>query len=80
MLCFMGAVGFLDDFIKLRRKHSDGLSARAKIAGQVIAGTALGLFVVLEPITYGASLLSQNEVQDWDGFKNELLPIGIGSI
>ena len=72
MLCFMGAVGFLDDFIKLRRKHNDGLSARAKIAGQVIAGTALGLFVVLEPITFGASLLSESEVQDWDGFKNVL--------
>ncbi len=35
MLVLLGAVGFMDDYIKLRRKHNDGLSARAKLLGQL---------------------------------------------
>lgn len=62
----LGAVGFLDDFIKLRRKHNDGLSARAKFAGQILAGLLLGLYLVFNPITIGASLVTQRDVQDWD--------------
>jgi phospho-N-acetylmuramoyl-pentapeptide-transferase len=41
-LCYMGTVGFLDDYTKLRRRHSGGLSARAKMLLQVIwAATVL---------------------------------------
>ena len=32
----LGAVGFLDDFIKIRRQRSLGLRARAKFVGQLI--------------------------------------------
>jgi len=67
MLILLGAVGFVDDFIKLRRKHNDGLSTRAKFGGQIFAGTLLGVYVVLYPITYGASYLQANDVSDWDG-------------
>ncbi len=34
-LCFMGLIGFWDDSLKLRRRHSGGLSARWKLALQV---------------------------------------------
>ena len=67
MLLLLGVVGFLDDYIKLRRKHNDGLSTRAKFTGQIIAGTLLGVYVVMYPITYGASYLQSNDVADWDG-------------
>lgn len=67
MLLLLGAVGFLDDFIKLRRKHNDGLSARAKFSGQILAGALLGAYVMAYPITYGASYLKENDVADWDG-------------
>lgn len=67
MLVLLGLVGFLDDFIKLRRKHSDGLSARAKFSGQIFAGALLGAYVVMYPITYGASYLKENDVVDWGG-------------
>ena len=43
VLVLMGAVGFMDDYIKLRRKHNDGLSTRAKFGGQVVVGFLLGL-------------------------------------
>ncbi len=67
VLCLMGAVGFIDDYIKLRRKHNDGLSARAKIVGQVITGALLGLFAVISPVTYGASYLSTTDITNWQG-------------
>lgn len=60
-------VGFLDDYIKLRRKHNDGLSARAKFLGQIVVGALLGLYVVMFPITYGSSYLRANDISDWDG-------------
>lgn len=66
VLCLMGAVGFLDDFIKLRRKRNDGLSARAKLIGQITTGALLGMFAVLSPYTYGASFVSAADVRDWD--------------
>ena len=65
VLCLMGLVGFLDDFIKLRRKHNDGLSARTKLVGQVLVGGLLGAFVVWWPITYGASNLTSSDILDW---------------
>ena len=38
----MGAVGFLDDFIKLKRKHNMGLSARAKFTRTDSDGVGVG--------------------------------------
>ena len=31
----MGTLGFLDDFLKVRKRHSEGLTSRQKMAGQV---------------------------------------------
>jgi phospho-N-acetylmuramoyl-pentapeptide-transferase len=44
--CWMGAIGFADDFIKVRKKNSKGLSGRWKLAGQVT--WAVVLFAVLD--------------------------------
>ena len=41
-----GALGFLDDFIKVRRRRSLGLSIAAKSAGQAIAAVLFGLVAV----------------------------------
>ena len=41
-----GAVGFADDIIKVRRKRSQGLSARQKILLQVLLAAGLGLALV----------------------------------
>ncbi len=69
----LGFVGFLDDYIKLRKKHNEGLSARAKFTGQIIVGVLLGLYVVQSPITYGAYYLKANDVSDWDGLMQALV-------
>lgn len=68
----LGAVGFLDDYIKLRRRHNDGLSARAKMLGQIIAGLALGLYLYNNPITVSASYVYPRDVIDWERLENSL--------
>ena len=42
LILAMGSLGFLDDFLKIRRKNADGLSKRQKMAGQILAGTVFG--------------------------------------
>jgi phospho-N-acetylmuramoyl-pentapeptide-transferase len=42
----LGGVGFLDDFIKLRRQRNLGLRARAKFGGQLIVGLAFAVLVL----------------------------------
>jgi phospho-N-acetylmuramoyl-pentapeptide-transferase len=46
---WMGAIGFLDDYLKIVRGKSQGLVARWKLVGQVTFGLALGVFLVLWP-------------------------------
>jgi len=45
MLLF-GAIGFIDDYLKVARKQNLGLSARSKFTLQVIVGLALGAYLV----------------------------------
>lgn len=68
----LGFVGFLDDIIKLKRKHNDGLSARAKFIGQILTGTLLGVFLYFNPITVSASFPQQRDIIDWRGVVDEL--------
>lgn len=49
MLVGMGAVGFVDDFLKVRNQRSLGLGGWAKIAGQVIVATVYGLLALQFP-------------------------------
>lgn len=65
VLLMLGAVGFVDDYIKLKRKHNDGLSARAKFAGQILTGLLLGLFLIGNPITVSATYLYPRDVTNW---------------
>jgi UDP-N-acetylmuramyl pentapeptide phosphotransferase/UDP-N-acetylglucosamine-1-phosphate transferase len=76
VLLALGAVGFLDDFIKLRRKHNDGLSARAKFIGQILTGGFLGVYLWLSPITPSATLVQARDIVDWPGLAQELVLAG----
>jgi phospho-N-acetylmuramoyl-pentapeptide-transferase len=42
----LGVVGFLDDFIKLRRARNLGLSKTSKIVGQVLTATTFGILAL----------------------------------
>jgi phospho-N-acetylmuramoyl-pentapeptide-transferase len=49
-LLWMGAIGFMDDYLKVVQHRSRGLIARYKMIGQLSFGLALGAFLVLHPI------------------------------
>ena len=40
--CWLGLIGFLDDYIKVFRKNKKGLAGRFKIIGQVVIGLIVG--------------------------------------
>lgn len=41
--CWLGVIGFVDDYIKVFRKNKEGLAGRFKIVGQVGLGLIVGL-------------------------------------
>lgn len=54
-MLWMGGIGFLDDYLKLRQKRAglknEGLVERYKLAGQVTCGVGLGLWLWLSPLS-----------------------------
>ena len=44
---WMGAIGFVDDYLKIKRKNKDGLAGKFKIAGQVGLGILIALVMLL---------------------------------
>ncbi|HYN97506.1 MAG TPA: phospho-N-acetylmuramoyl-pentapeptide-transferase [Pilimelia sp.] len=51
LFVFCGAVGFLDDFLKVRKRNSGGLSKRGKLIGQVLVGAVFGIIALYFPST-----------------------------
>ncbi len=50
-LLWMGAIGFLDDYLKVVQGKSRGLIGRYKMVGQWTFGLALGAFLIWNPIS-----------------------------
>ena len=46
---WLGILGFLDDYLKIKRHNKDGMSGRFKIIGQVGLGLLVGLTMWLSP-------------------------------
>lgn len=68
----LGAVGFLDDYTKLKRKQNAGLTAKAKFAGQIFCGLLLGLYLQVFPIAYSAGIVEQTDVPNWTVFLKDI--------
>ena len=49
LFVFCGAVGFIDDFLKVRRRNSGGLSKKGKLLGQLLDGAAFGIVALYFP-------------------------------
>ena len=53
-MAWMGAIGFLDDYLKLKQKRegkkNQGLVERYKLAGQVSLGIMLGIYLLVWPL------------------------------
>ena len=55
---FSGAIGFVDDFLKVRERNSAGLSERGKLIGQLLVGVAFGIVAVSIESTNGQTVAS----------------------
>ncbi|MEV7070908.1 phospho-N-acetylmuramoyl-pentapeptide-transferase [Streptomyces sp. NPDC091972] len=53
LMCGMGLVGFLDDYIKIVKRRSLGLRAKAKMAGQLIVGIGFAVLALMFPDARG---------------------------
>lgn len=51
VLLWLGALGFLDDYLKVVRRRPEGLVARYKLVGQGLLGLLLGLLLVFFPLS-----------------------------
>ncbi|MEV8507706.1 phospho-N-acetylmuramoyl-pentapeptide-transferase [Actinoplanes sp. NPDC051475] len=60
LFVFCGAVGFLDDFLKVRKRHSGGLSAKGKLLGQLVVGGGLGVAALYVQSTNGQTVASEH--------------------
>jgi phospho-N-acetylmuramoyl-pentapeptide-transferase len=69
-----GAIGFVDDFRKLKYNDSRGLSAAAKYGLQSVAALAAGTFLYLTADVPGATTLLL------PFFKDVMIPMGLGFI
>lgn len=58
MMVGLGLVGFLDDFLKVRKKQSLGLGGWAKIAGQLTVAVVFGLLAINFPNAQGITPMS----------------------
>ncbi len=45
---WLGAIGFLDDYLKLLKKNSKGMTAVNKMFGQLLLGLGIGVFLYLD--------------------------------
>lgn len=52
----LGAVGFLDDYLKVVKKYRKGLIGRYKIVGQVFTGLVVGCCIYFYPELFSGSL------------------------
>ena len=64
----LGCLGFIDDFIKIRKSRSLGLQKRAKFLGQLVIGLVFA-FVAIEHVDIGT---------DISFFRSTILALGVG--
>jgi phospho-N-acetylmuramoyl-pentapeptide-transferase len=66
VLLWTGGLGFLDDYLKVVRRRTDGLSGRYKLIGQGMIGALLGAYILFWPMSdYPATWTSLPFLASW---------------
>jgi len=74
---FLGAIGFLDDYIKVFRKNKKGLAGKFKVVGQVGVGLVVGAALYFHPdVVIKQKIHQGTTVSQADLEKGDLLPDG----
>lgn len=59
---WMGAIGFADDYLKIKKKNKDGLAGKFKVIGQVGLGIIVGCVMYFHPeVTIKQEKVNQSE-------------------
>ncbi|MEU5156191.1 phospho-N-acetylmuramoyl-pentapeptide-transferase [Glycomyces sp. NPDC021274] len=75
-----GFVGFIDDWLKIRRKHSGGISGRAKVFGLTIAATIFGILAVYYTGSIDSPDISETVATPYLSFTRDISEIPLTKI
>src|SRR3989440_11118994 len=56
LMVFSGGIGFLDDYLKVRKRNSLGLNKRGKLILQLVVGAVFGVIALYFPATNGQTV------------------------
>lgn len=73
----LGAVGFLDDYLKVVKKKPKGLIGRYKIIGQVFVGLVVGGVIYFAPDAFDPEFWKINSSTTVPFFKNKEIDFGV---
>ena len=76
-MIFMGTIGFIDDYIKVRLHKKKGLVPRYKLMGQMSLGLILGLIIIIFPEKLSPGFAENVTSTTVPFLKNALLNFGI---
>jgi phospho-N-acetylmuramoyl-pentapeptide-transferase len=76
-MLWMGVVGMVDDYLKVRLKKKKGLIARYKFAGQILLGLLLGLVIIIFHRGLDSGFSQSLTMTTVPFFKNTMLDFGI---
>jgi phospho-N-acetylmuramoyl-pentapeptide-transferase len=62
---WMGALGFVDDYLKVVAKNSKGLSVRTKLMWQILPGLLIGTYLYLAPVDAFTTKLAIPFLKRW---------------
>lgn len=51
VVAWLGCLGFLDDYLKVVRRRTEGLVGRYKLTGQAVLGVLVGGYLLLRPVS-----------------------------
>lgn len=71
---WMGAIGFLDDYLKKIKKNKDGLKGRFKVIGQVGLGLIVGITMYFHPDVEVKRKYSDAKVVNRNNVENNFMP------
>lgn len=69
-----GFVGFIDDWLKIRRKHSGGISGKAKVLGLTIAAAIFGSLAVYYTGSITSEKISETVATPFISFTSDIGP------
>lgn len=75
-----GFVGFIDDWLKIRRKHSGGISGRAKVFGLSIAATIFGIVAVYYTGSIDTDVISETVATPFISFTRDVPFLNVTNI